>query len=250
MRIFIAEDEPPARDRLIETIGRVAADAVVVATAASVQAAREWLATNPAPDLLLLDIQLSDGLSLELFQSGAVQSPAIFATAYDEFVMQAFRANAVDYLLKPIGDIALARAFANYRRLKTHFSADLASLLERLQAGASPRRERLLTRRGGAFASLRVKDVAYFVCADKLVFAVDNAGARHLLDVSLAELEAELDPQTHFRINRQFIVAADAIEGFAPAGRGRLALRLRPAVREAVAVTQERAAQFRQWLSR
>ena len=102
MNLFIAEDEPPARERLVETLGRVAPGAVIVGSSDSVRGTAAWLAAHAAPDLLLLDIQLSDGLSLELFRDGRLELPVIFTTAYDRFAIDAFQAMAVDYLLKPL----------------------------------------------------------------------------------------------------------------------------------------------------
>ena len=250
MKIFVAEDEVPARDRLLETIGRVDPQAQVIGTAGSVREARAWLAAHPAPDLLLLDVQLADGLSLELFRDGTIGSPAIFATAYDEFVLEAFRANAIDYVLKPVSDAALARAFAGYRRLKSHFDGALAGVLDGRPSPLRAPRQRLLARRGSGFVSLRVDEIACFVSLDKLTFAVDAAGARHVVETSLGELEGELDATRFFRINRQVIASAGAVVGFRAAGKGRLEVELAPPGIDRVTVTQERAAAFRDWLAR
>jgi DNA-binding LytR/AlgR family response regulator len=249
MNVFLVEDEAPARERLIETIGRVEPAARIAGTAASVREARAWLAANPAPDLMLLDVQLADGLSFELFAPpGQVACPTIFATAYDEFVLEAFRANAIDYVLKPVSDDALARAFAGYRRLKRHFGADVARAAAELAAGPSRPRQRILGRSGGGFVPLALDEIAWFVSVDKATWAVGNDGRRHLVEPSLAELEAELEPERFFRINRQVIVAAAAVRGFRPSGKGRLALELAPAATTTLSVTPERAAAFRAWL--
>lgn len=248
MKLFLAEDEAPARDRLIETIARVEPAANIVGVAASIREASAWLASHPAPDLLLLDVQLADGLSFELFSDGALTCPAIFATAYDEFVLDAFKVNAIDYVLKPVSDAALARAFAGYRRLRSHFAADVAAVAAQVAAPRLPR-QRLLAKKGDAYASLRVDDVGYFVSVDKSTWAIDREGRRHLVDVSLAELAEQLDPKGFFRVNRQVIVGAAAVLGFRPTGKGRLAVQLAPATGEAVTVTQERSAAFRAWLA-
>ncbi len=131
LRLFIAEDEPPARARLMKAIARVAPHAEVVGHADSVRGTAQWLAEHPAPDLLLLDIQLADGLSLELFQGGAaaLPIPVIFTTAYDRFAFAAFQALALDYLLKPIADAALAQAFAKAQRLREHFGVEVSRWL-------------------------------------------------------------------------------------------------------------------------
>ncbi|MEP7302795.1 MAG: LytTR family DNA-binding domain-containing protein, partial [Caldimonas sp.] len=175
--------------------------------------------------------------------------PAIFATAYDEFVLEAFKANAIDYVLKPVSDEALARAFAGYRRLRTHFGADLARASAALAALPGPPRQRILARKGGGFVSVRLDEIGYFVSVDKSTFAVGLDGRRHLVDGTLAEVSGQLDPQRFFRINRQVVVAAAAVLGFAPSGKGRLSLQLGGGAGETVTVPQERAAAFRQWLA-
>jgi DNA-binding LytR/AlgR family response regulator len=264
MKVFIAEDEVPARERLVETLARVAPEAVVVGHAASVAETRRWLATHDEPDVLLLDIQLADGLSLELFREGQLTLPTVFTTAFDEFALAAFDALAVAYLLKPVSDERLRAAFDRVRALRERFSAQAAQvLLERLSVSAAsagsappgrpaaqPQRQRWLARKGAAFVAVPVEQVAWFVSLDKLSFAVTHDGQRHLLDETLAEIEAALDPGSFFRVNRQVIVAAQAIRRFTPVGRGRLALELSPPLDSALQVPQERAAAFRQWLAR
>ncbi len=253
MKLFVAEDEPPARERLIETIARVAPEAQVVGSAASVHDTRQWLATHAEPDVLLLDIQLADGLSTELFADGALALPTIFTTAYDEFALAAFKALAIDYLLKPVDDAQLARAFARVAGLRERFAAPAAQALRQAMRGdvAAPRpRQRWVARQGAAFVAVPVEQVAYFVSVDKLSFVVTRDGTRRLLDEPLADIEAALDPERFFRINRQMIVAATAITRFAPSGRGRLSVELIPAADGEVQISQERAAAFRQWLAR
>jgi DNA-binding LytR/AlgR family response regulator len=250
LALFIAEDEPPARERLIETIARVAPEARVVGLAASVHETRQWLATHAEPDVLLLDIQLADGLSIELFRDGALALPTIFTTAYDEFALAAFDALAIDYLLKPISEARLSQAFARVAALQQRFTAQAAAgLLERLRPASRPSRQRWVVRRGAAYLAVPAEQVAYFVSVDKLTFLVARDGARGLLDETLAEVEAELDAQDFFRVNRQMIVAAAAIRRFASAGKGRLTLELTPAADGEVQVPQERAAAFRRWLA-
>jgi DNA-binding LytR/AlgR family response regulator len=258
MRLFIAEDEAPARARLIETIARVAPGAQVAGTATSLREARAWLAAHPAPDLMLLDIQLADGLSLELFQDGRVTGPTIFVTAFDEFVLSAFQAQAVDYLLKPVDDTRLALAFERHARWQRHFASDDATpLLASLQAPQStvpaPQpalrcRQRVIGHRGAQSFALAMADVACFISVDKLAHAVMPDGQRYLIDGTLAELEPTLDPGRFFRVSRQVIVAATAIVRFRAAGKGRLLIELRPEAAGELLVSQERAAAFRAWL--
>lgn len=248
LRAFVAEDEPPARERLIGALARVAPNVVVVGYADSVRDTQAWLADHTQPDLLLLDIQLADGLSLELFKDGALAVPTIFTTAYDHFAIDAFSALAIDYLLKPVNEAALAQALDKVHRLRATFGADVAALLQRLGDAAPRWRQRLVGRKGAQFHALAVERLAYVVSVDKLTFAVDQDGERYLLETPLAELEAELDPALFFRANRQLLVAAGAVARFAPAGKGRLKVELQPTLAGDVVVSQERAAAFRAWL--
>lgn len=253
---FIAEDEPPARERLIGALARVAPEVTVVGQTDSVKGTQAWLASHPAPDLLLLDIQLADGLSLELFAGSRLALPTIFTTAYDRFALDAFRALAIDYLLKPVSDMALTQALAKVQRLRQTFGADVvAALMQQWGQWATspaPRwRQRLVGRKGAQFHALPVQRLAYVVSLDKLAFAIDEAGERYLLETPLAELEGELDPAQFFRANRQLLVAASAVARFTPAGKGRLKVELIPplgAPAGDVLVSQERAAAFKAWL--
>lgn len=260
MKIFIAEDEAPARERLIATLARVAPAAEIVGHSDTVQGTLAWLATHPAPDLLLLDIQLADGLSLELFRERSLSLPTIFTTAFDQFALQAFAAMAVDYLLKPVSDSALAQALQKAARLRQHFGAEaearwsqqLAGLLERLSPPAG--RQRIVGRKfghaGGQFHALEIAAIAYFVSLDKLSFAIMRDGDRFLIEQPLGELEQALNPQQFFRANRQLLLAVGAVRRFAAAGKGRLKLDLAPALDGELLISQERAAAFRAWLDR
>ena len=226
----------------------MAPQAVVVGHADTVRATADWLATMPAPDVLMLDIQLADGLSLELFEGRELTVPVIFTTAYDRFAIDAFRALAVDYLLKPVADAALAAALAKVARLRQHFGADVARVLRDAGPARARWRQRLLGKLGGQFHSLAVADVAGFVSVDKLTFAVLADGRRYQVETALAELEDELDPVQFFRANRQVLIAAHAVRRFAAAGKGRLRVESAvPAIGELI-VSPDRAAAFRAWL--
>jgi len=258
MNLFVAEDEAPALERLLESIARVAPHARIAGTAGSVREAGAWLAAHPLPDLLLLDIQLADGLSLELFAEGAPARacPTIFTTAYDEFALAAFRAHAVDYLLKPVDEARLAAAFEKHATMRRHFAGALAGLIDAFGAlpPAAPRparapayRGRILGRQGRQWIALAVEDVSCFVSVDKLAFAVTADGRRCLVEGALSDLERELDPAQFFRVNRQTLVNAAAVARFEATGKGRLVVALKSGVEE-IAVSPERAPAFRAWL--
>lgn len=248
MQIVILEDEPIAREKLAACLQLAAPEARIAAQLASVAEALRWFTANPSPDLLFCDIQLSDGLSFELFRRLPVRCPVVFTTAFDDYLLEAFQTNGIDYLLKPIRQNHVAAALAKYHSLAAHFSADYAQRLHAVTHGAPAPRDRFLVRKGAGHLVVKVADIAYFYTEDKLVFLVTNAAQRHLLDKPLADIESLLDPARYFRANRATLVAIDAITRCCPYGKGKLLLELNPPAKEPVIVSQERAAACRQWL--
>lgn len=246
MKIVIVEDEPPASEKLAAAIRAAAPEAQILAILAGVAESIVWLENNAAPDLLFLDIQLSDGLSFEILRRTRVTCPVVFATAFDEYLINAFQSNGIDYLLKPIREERVAAAIAKYRGLRDHFMADSAAFLEAVSRPRASPRERFLVRKGIDLISVRTADVAYFFTSGKLVFLVTKTAQRFHLDRPLAELETEL-AASFFRANRAFLVSIDAVVRCRAYGKGKLLLELRPAATEEVVVSQERAALFRKW---
>jgi DNA-binding LytR/AlgR family response regulator len=253
IRVAIIEDERPAREHLERAVARADPEAEVVAQLDSVATAVAWLRSNPAPDLLLVDIQLSDGLALDIFAetgAGDLGCPVVFCTAYDEYLTEAMRHNGIDYLLKPIRDRDVADALAKYRRLGEHFGARLRAFAGQVRGAEAPERRRLLVRAGEEFVAVSLSRVAYFEVEDKLVALVTVDQARFAVDRALSELEGELSASDFFRLNRQYLVHARAVQRFRPYFKGRLVVDLAPPARGEVVVSQENAARFRAWMDR
>jgi DNA-binding LytR/AlgR family response regulator len=248
MRLVILEDEPLAREKLASSLRVVAPEAVIVAQLASVAEAIRWFTANPPPDLLFSDIQLTDGLSFELFRALPIRCPVVFTTAFDEYLLEAFQTNGIDYLLKPIRQSQVAGAIAKYHALAAHFTTEYANRLHNVTHGVATPRDRFLVRKGAGHLVIKIADIAYFYTEDKLVFLVTNATKRHLLDKPLTEIEANLDPAAFFRANRATLIHIDSVACCSAYGKGKLLLELRPPAREPVIVSQERAAACRQWL--
>jgi DNA-binding LytR/AlgR family response regulator len=243
MTIVILEDEAPARAWLEQVLARHRPGSELVALT-SVADAIAWLAGHPPPDLILADIQLADGLSLEIFDHAQPGCPVIFATAYDEYVVDALQRDGIAYLMKPLREQDLVAALAKYDRLESHFAERVRGLARRLGA---PRR--LVARRRDGFVVLSLAEVAYFAVDDKLVDVVTRDARRFAVDQTLAELEGELDTE-FFRVNRQYLVHAAAVSGFRPHVKGKLLVELAPPPpRGEVIVSQENAARFRAWLA-
>jgi DNA-binding LytR/AlgR family response regulator len=265
MTILVLEDEAPARAWLTQVLARHRPGAAITALA-SVADALAWLAGHAAPELIVADIQLADGLSLEIFERAQPGCPVIFTTAYDEYLIEAMQRDGIAYLLKPLREDDVAGALAKYDRLESHFAARVRGLRDAIarSGSAGPRSNaqrsgesierprtgarRLVARRRDGFVVLSLDEVAYFVVVDKLVEVVIRDGRRFDVDQTLGELERDLAGDV-FRVNRQYLVHAAAIAGFRPFVKGKLLVELAPATADEVVVSQENAARFRAWLA-
>lgn len=250
MNILLIEDEKPAADRIVQMIRAFDSSVSILATLQSVKETTEWLCTHPAPDLIVADIQLNDGLSIEIFSNRPVASPIIFTTAFDEYPMKAFEFNSIDYLLKPIQQEKLHHALNKYLKLKQHFTGNIVSLFEQLRSNTQTSLSRLVVKKGTDFVALKVDDIAYFYTEHKIVFLIDKENKRYIVDKTLGELEAELDSKKFFRVNRKYLAHINAIAKFKPYEKGKLSVELHPAVHETIVVSQENAAAFKQWMGK
>lgn len=248
IRVFIIEDEAPARERLAALLAALTPPCAIAGTADSLATAGLWLRSNPAPDLICADIQLGDGLTLELFRATPPPCPVIFTTAHDAYLLEAFAAHSIAYLLKPVKPAALEAAVRKYRELGRHFAGNLVTLTAALVKPAP--RQRILAQRGPSFQPVALADIAYFFSENKLTFLVTRAGEKCLVNEPLTALAAELDPAHFFRVNRNYLAHASAVKSFASVGKGRLAVQLSPRTTEEVQVSQENAADFRAWAGR
>jgi two-component system LytT family response regulator len=252
MNILIIEDENAAARRLQKLISELEPTARILDHLDSVEATVLWLQANPQPDLILLDIHLADGSSFEIFQHVQVTCPVIFTTAYNEYALQAFRVNAVDYLLKPIKTNELSAAIEKYKRLfvTPAASPDYTALLDTLrQQGGTTYLRRMLIRFGTSIKLVEMSDAAYFYTKDKITFVVTRStGKRFPVDYPLDKLEGMLDPAMFFRINRQFIISVAAIKEMHPYSKSRVKIDLDPPTELETVVSTERSAEFKKWL--
>ncbi len=250
MRIAIIEDELPARQQLISLISKLRRGIEVVFEAASIKEAVNYLKPQPELDLIFLDIQLNDGLSLDIFKKVEVLCPVIFATAYDQYLLKAFQENSIDYLLKPIKQRELENALQKYDRLKNHFSPDIQSLTKMFQGGnATNFKSRLLVKKGIHFTSIATDDIHYFFSEHKVTFAVDTTGQKMMVDESLSDLESQLDPANFYRLNRKYLANLKGVDKFISNGKGKMIVYLTPEVREEVTVSQEKSSEFKNWMA-
>jgi len=248
--ILIIEDEEPAANRLKKLLTELEPGAVIVDTIESISSGILWFNRNPFPDIIFSDIQLSDGLSFEIFKNVEVQCPVVFTTAYDQYAIEAFKVNSIDYLLKPIKKDGLLTALNKYKKLsKTERSQslDIQKMLEFVAANKSYK-TRFIVRYGEHIKTVKTEAVAYFCTEDKINFLITNEGRRYTIDYNLDSLESLLDPKIFFRINRQYIISIHAIKEMFSYSKSRVLIKLNPPAKNETIVSTERSGSFKQWL--
>jgi len=256
MKILIIEDEAPAFRRLQQLIHEVIAGAEIIDVIDTVQDSVNWIKSHTAPDLIFMDIQLADGLSFEIFNEIEVNCPVIFTTAFDEYTLQAFKVNSIDYLLKPVKKEELAQSLQKLQKLKDSLSkeqenksADLKELLAAFKQQSNPYKSRFLVKLGDRLISLSDEEIAYFYAEDGCVLIKTKTNQKFTIDHTLDELEKILEPHTFFRLNRQFIARFQAIEEIHNYFKGKLAVSLSPAWKEHIIISREKAPVFKSWLN-
>jgi DNA-binding LytR/AlgR family response regulator len=247
INIIIIEDERPAREDLIRSLQQIE-EINVVAQATSVSEGIGLFKNPVNADIIFSDVQLTDGLSFEIFRNISVPIPIIFITAYDQFMLNAFEYNGIDYLLKPASDIELKKALVKYQMLKMHFSSS-PSIDKLLSYVDRRKKKRFLVRRGVESISLLLEDIALFYTENKIVFVLDRSGKKYIAEKNLAELETELDDELFFRANRQYILNISFIRGFRTYEKVKLQVDLSmPELNHLIIISQETAPAFRRWM--
>lgn len=249
MKVIIIEDEKPAAEKLRKAIQKADTSIEIVTLLNSVQASVSWLQQQPLPELIFMDIELSDGLSFKIFEKTTITCPVIFTTAYDEYWQEAFEHNSIDYLLKPVKQDKLEAALKKYDVLKKYFAANFQQLL-RSQEKEQPKghKKRFLVKRGTDYISIKTENIAYFYAAHKLVCLVDNSGQKFILDQSLADIEKLLDPAQFYRVNRKYLIHLNAIKKIKTWPKSKLQLEIEPSVSEDIVISQENTAAFKEWM--
>jgi len=250
MNIIIIEDEKPSARRLQRMLATLNME--VETLLHSVEESINWFQNNPHPDLIFLDIQLSDGLSFEIFEAIEIKSAVIFTTAYDEYALQAFKLNSIDYLLKPIDAVDLTKAVKKYQERLPQKQAvtldfnDIKKLL--INPIDRDYKKRFSVKVGQHLKLINIDDIECFYSENKGTYLYTNEGRNYLLDTTLELLENELEPQTFFRINRKFFVNINAIKDMVSYTNSRLQIKLNSYSDEAVIVARERVKDFKEWL--
>lgn len=254
MKILIVEDEELAVKKLQKTLSAVDSSADIMGVTDSIKSTVEWLQDNQAPDLILMDIELADGQSFEIFNLTDVKSPVIFTTSYDEYALKAFKVNSVDYLLKPIQKEELEAALNKYKKLKEESKGDvnLDLLVKQLQQKLQPKefRKRFLVKHAQKLVSIEVDDIGYFYSDGRLNFFKTSDNKKFVVDYTMDELEEMLDPEKYFRISRSFYVSVNAIDKIDEYFGNRLILSLKPPVDKEALVSREKVTEFKKWMGK
>ncbi len=258
MNILIVEDEDLAVKKIQKTLTSVDPGAQVVGITDSITATVDWLKTNPSPDLILMDIELSDGQSFEIFTRVDVKSAVVFTTSYDEYALKAFKVNSIDYLLKPIQKEDLESALQKYRQMKNLYASgngaelNVDNLVKELRQKLQPKefRKRFLVKHAQKLVSIEVEEIAYFFSDGRLNFFKTYDNKKFVVDYTMDELEDMLDPERYFRISRSFYIAVDSVDQIHDYFGNRLLLHLKPAVDKEAIVSREKVADFKKWMGK
>lgn len=249
IRITIIEDERYAAESLLDLLQHTTQPVEVLAVLESVRLAVEWFQQHPLPDLILADIQLSDGLSFQIFERINLDVPVVFTTAFDSYAIRAFQLNSIHYLLKPLEPAALQAALDKFsRNRETTSTPEWQQLIEQLKPPPSWR-SRFAVQQGASLFYVDTNDIAYLEGDDRYVMLVTREGKRYIIDYLLRDLEQMLDPKLFFRLNRTFIARITAIDGVNVLSKSRLSVRLKPAAKVEVIVSAASSAAFRGWLN-
>ncbi len=245
IRTLIIEDEKLIAQQFETLLQKTSADTEIVGSFSTVRETVAYLSSYAAPDLIFSDVRLADGLSFDIFNQVSIKSPVVFVTGYDQFMMNAFEHNGIDYLLKPVDEKDLCKTLAKYRSLENHFSYHAF-----VRSFRQPARSRMLVKKGMESILLKLEEIVIIYTENKLVYVIDKDGRKYIIDKNLSDLEEELDRAVFFRVNRQYIVNIAFIKSFKAYEKVKLQVDLSmPELNHRIIVSQETAPCFRKWIS-
>ena len=251
MNVLIVENEKPAIVSLSRFLKQIEPAINIVGTTESVESTINWFQINPSPDLIFMDIQLDDGLCFEPFETMKIEIPVIFTTAYDEYMLSAFKVNSVDYLLKPIEENALRRAIEKFESI--HYKASVKSdvvkqLLNKLNKGY---KNRFLIRLGEHFISIPDNEIACFYILERATFLRTLADKDYAIDYSLDNLQEIINPDNFFRINRNSIININEIKDIQSYSSSRLKIKLKSdkPIYDLI-VSKDKVSEFKKWIDK
>ena len=249
MKTLIIEDEARAANQLVQMLNASGYAYQLLDTIDTVEDAIVWFKNNVAPDLVFMDIQLADGLSFEIFQKVEVTAPIIFTTAFDEYAIQAFKVNSIDYLLKPIQDADFKNALAQFKKSKEANVISQNTLKQLLSSAQTPSyRKGILVKLKNAFVQIKISDLQYCYAEERVTFGVAN-GKRYIIDETLDQLFNSLDPHQFFRINRGQIVSKLSVVKIEPYFNHRVKLSITNPRDQEFVVSRPKTTEFKAWMN-
>lgn len=250
MKVLIIEDELVAAQQLQRLLADADPQLQVLAVLQSIEESVEYFAEHAAPELVFMDIHLADGSSFNIFEQVKVECPIIFTTAYDQYAMQAFKVNSIDYLLKPINPSDLERALEKYRKFSAPVQSDMLALMQMMKQQYKQYKSYFLIPVSDRLMPLAVADIAYIWLDNKVARIVTKDNRTYAMDKPLDVLMEQLDPNLFYRVNRQFVVAHDAIKDIGFWLLGKLKLNLCVPVPDNIIVPKAKVPEFKSWFSR
>jgi len=252
MKALIIEDEQPNARMLAEMLQKLRPGWEVTAILETVKQSVAWLQSNVHPDLILMDIQLSDGICFSIFEQVEVKSSIIFTTAFDNYAIQAFKVNSIDYILKPVKESELEQALEKLEQLRYPKGqlVDYSEILQAIRSGKKEYRKRFLIASGNKYYKINTSDIACFISENKVTTAITFTGERHVVDFSLDKLEEELDPDLYFRADRKTIIHIDLVSRFEDYFGSKLIVKLKNPVNDKITVSRLKASAFKVWVGK
>jgi DNA-binding LytR/AlgR family response regulator len=248
MKVVIIEDEHLAAEKLERYLLKFDATIEVVSQQVSIQASVDWFQNNEgAYDVVFMDIQLTDGLSFEIFHQVKINKPVIFTTAFDEYAIDAFKVNSVDYILKPITFTDVSKAMNKLKSMQALFGVNEAVESVEKMIGKKKLKDRFLVRLGNHIHSIKTEDIALFYAEGRTVYLVTNANKKFILDYKLEDLNEVLDTTEFYRVNRTFIVNINTIQDVIVYSNNRLKITPRARVEKEIVVSREKVSTFKKW---
>lgn len=250
MRVVIIEDETAAAQNLSAILRKVVPDVEIVATIDTVVDSVEFFTSAPQLDLVFMDIHLADGSSFRIFDSVDIATPIIFTTAYDQYAIEAFKVNSIDYLLKPINEEGVVRAIEKWKRLTSTEKSDYSSRINSVAKAQKSEQQVFLVHFRDKIIPLQSCDIAFLHTFEERVTAYCHNGEKYLVDSTLEALQAKLPSEEFFRANRQFIISRKAVKDISVWFGSRLSVNTSVATPERIVVPKARVHDFKKWLTK
>jgi DNA-binding LytR/AlgR family response regulator len=250
MKVVIVEDEILAAEKLKRLLFEVAPEIRVLQVLETVEDSVNWFASNASPDLIFMDIQLDDGISFEIFDEVKIDAPIIFTTAFDEYAIRAFKVNSVDYLLKPIEQVALKNSIEKFKSIfseRRSFEDRVSQVFKQI---SNSYKSRFFIKVGVKYKSVQVSEICCFFVEERNAFLKTQKGKTYDLDNSLEQLQKLIDPNLFFRINRNYMVNINCIDEIISYSTNRLKLNLKTGISDDLIVSRDKVSEFKRWMNR